>query len=78
MSPAYDVAESHIFYSSANLGNEKIYIQSVLDLSSEKKKIQEENSLIRINGSFKKIIIQKKSFLIMITMESTSSAWKIF
>ena len=44
----------------ANLGNEKIYIQSALDISSEKKKTQEENSLLRINDSFKKIIIQKE------------------
>ena len=44
-------------------GNEKIYIQSALDLSSEKKKEQEENSLLRINDSFKKIIIQKEKII---------------
>ena len=47
----------------ANRGNEKIYIQSALDLSSEKKKAQEENSLLRINDSFKKIIIQKEKII---------------
>lgn len=47
----------------ANRGNEKIYIQSALDLSSEKKKAQEENSLLRINDSFKKIIIQKEKVI---------------
>ncbi len=44
----------------ANQGNEKIYIQSTLDLSSDKKTAQEENSLLRINDSFKKIIVQKE------------------
>lgn len=38
----------------ANLGNEKIYIQSAMNISEEKKKKQEENSLLRINDSFKK------------------------
>lgn len=47
----------------ANLGNEKIYIQSALDLSTEKKKTQEDNSLLRINDSFKKIIIQKEKVI---------------
>ncbi len=44
----------------ANLGNEKIYIQSALNLADEKKKAQEENSLLKINDSFKKVIIQKE------------------
>lgn len=44
----------------ANQGNEKIYIQSTFDLSSDKKTVQEENSLLRINDSFKKIIVQKE------------------
>ena len=44
----------------ANLGNEKIYIQSALNLSDEKKKVQEENSLLKINDSFKKVIVQKE------------------
>ena len=44
----------------ANLGNEKIYIQSALSIADEKKKEQEEKSLLKINDSFKKIIIQKE------------------
>lgn len=44
----------------ANLGNEKIYIQSALTLADEKKKAQEENSLLKINDSFKKVIVQKE------------------
>lgn len=44
----------------ANQGNEKIYIQSALELSSDKKTAQEENSLLRINDSFKKIIVRKE------------------
>ena len=44
----------------ANLGNEKIYIQSALNLADEKKKAQEENSLLKINDSFKKVIVQKE------------------
>lgn len=47
----------------ANLGNEKIYIQSAMNISEEKKKKQEENSLLRINDSFKKIIIQKEKII---------------
>ena len=44
----------------ANLGNEKIYIQSALNLADEKKKAQEENSLLKINDSLKKVIVQKE------------------
>lgn len=44
----------------ANHGNEKIYIQSALNLADEKKKAQEENSLLKINDSFKKVIVQKE------------------
>lgn len=44
----------------ANLGSEKIYIQSALNIADEKKKEQEEKSLLKINDSFKKIIIQKE------------------
>ena len=44
----------------ANLGNEKIYIQSALNIADEKKKEQEEKSLLKINDSFKKIIVQKE------------------
>ena len=47
----------------ANLGNEKIYIQSALNIADEKKKEQEEKSLLKINDSFKKIIIQKEKIV---------------
>lgn len=47
----------------ANLGNEKIYIQSALNLADEKKKAQEENSLLKINDSFKKVIVQKEKLV---------------
>lgn len=47
----------------ANLGNEKIYIQSALNLADEKKKAQEENSLLKINDSFKKVIVQKEKVI---------------
>ena len=43
----------------ANSGSERIYIQSAFDISAKAKKQQEENSLLRINDSFRKIIIQK-------------------
>ena len=44
----------------ANRGNEKIYIQSALSLADEKKRAQEEKSLLRINDGFRKIIVQKE------------------
>lgn len=47
----------------ANLGNDKIYIQSALNLADEKKKAQEENSLLKINDSFKKVIVQKEKIV---------------
>lgn len=34
-----------------------------MNISEEKKKKQEENSLLRINDSFKKIIIQKEKIV---------------
>lgn len=43
----------------ANLGSKRIYIQSALSVSTAEKLAQEENSLLRISDSFKKIIIQK-------------------
>ncbi len=44
----------------ASSGNKKIYLQSALNISGAKKKAQEENSLLRINDSFRKIIVQKE------------------
>lgn len=43
----------------ANKGNNKIYIQSAFSISTNEKKEQEERSLLKINDSFKKIIIVK-------------------
>ena len=41
----------------ANKGNNKIYIQSALEMKTEEKVKQEQKSLININDLFKKIII---------------------
>ena len=43
----------------ANKGNNKIYIQSALSIPDEEKRKQEERPLLKINDSFKKIIIVK-------------------
>ena len=43
----------------ANKGNNKIYIQSAFNIPDEEKLNQEERPLLRINDSFKKIIIVK-------------------
>lgn len=42
-----------------NKGNKKYYIQSALSLQSKEKMEQEQNSLLRIDDTFKKIIITK-------------------
>lgn len=42
-----------------NKGNKKYYIQSALSLQSKEKIEQEQNSLLRIDDTFKKIIITK-------------------
>ena len=41
----------------ANKGNNKIYIQSALEMKSTEKIKQEQKSLINVNDFFKKIII---------------------
>ena len=43
----------------ANLGSKKYYIQSALSIPDREKEIQESRSLIKINDSFKKIIVVK-------------------
>ena len=43
----------------ANKGNNKIYIQSAFNMPSDEKINQEERPLLKINDSFKKIIIVK-------------------
>ena len=41
----------------ANKGNNKIYIQSALEMKTKEKVEQEQKSLINVNDFFKKIII---------------------
>ena len=41
----------------ANIGNNKIYIQSALEMKTEEKVKQEQKSLLNVNDFFKKIII---------------------
>ena len=43
----------------ASKGNNKFYIQSAFHIASDEKREQEERSLLKINDSFKKIIIVK-------------------
>ena len=43
----------------ANKGNNKIYIQSAFSMPNEEKIKQEEQPLLKINDSFKKVIIVK-------------------
>jgi len=43
----------------ANKGNNRIYIQSAFAMPNKEKKKQEERSLLKINDSFKKVIIVK-------------------
>lgn len=44
-------------------GNEKFYIQSAFELSSDEKREQELNSLLRIDDSFQKIVIVKDDIM---------------
>lgn len=44
----------------ANSGDKRYYIQSALELTTEEKWAQEEQSLLHISDSFKKVIIQKQ------------------
>lgn len=43
----------------ANMGSERIYVQSALNISDPEKMSQEKKSLLKIPDSFRKIIIQK-------------------
>ena len=45
----------------ANSGDKRYYIQSALELTTKEKWEQEENSLLNIPDSFKKIIIQRQT-----------------
>ena len=46
-----------------NKGNKKLYIQSAFDIPTIEKEAQEKRSLIKINDSFKKIIIVKNNII---------------
>ena len=43
----------------ANKGNKKYYIQSAYEMPTEEKLQQEKRSLIKVNDSFKKIVVVK-------------------
>lgn len=43
----------------ANMGSQRYYIQSAYELGTPEKLLQEKNSLVHIDDSFKKIIIQR-------------------
>lgn len=43
----------------ANLGSKRYYLQSVFGMPTEEKRIQEKASLVKVNDSFKKIIVVK-------------------
>jgi hypothetical protein len=45
----------------ANMGSRRYYIQSALELSTAEKLAQEKGSLVSVDDSFKKIIIQRNS-----------------
>ena len=47
----------------ANKGNMRYYIQSALSIDDEAKRIQETNSLNRVNDSFKKIVVVKDGII---------------
>ncbi len=47
----------------ANKGNRRYYIQSALSVDDERKRIQETNSLNRVEDSFKKIVVVKDGII---------------
>ena len=47
----------------ANNGSDKLYIQSALSVSDEEKRMQEVNSLKRVNDSFRKIVVIKDNII---------------
>ena len=47
----------------ASKGNKKYYIQSAYEMLTEEKRIKEKRSLIKVNDSFKKIIIIKENIM---------------
>lgn len=55
----------------ANRGSERLYIQSALNLDTREKTTQEQNSLMRIPDSFKRIIVTEGSMPAWHTEEGT-------
>ena len=47
----------------ASNGSDKLYIQSALSVSDEEKRMQEVNSLKRVNDSFRKIVVIKDNII---------------
>ena len=47
----------------ANNGSDRLYIQSALNVSDEEKRMQEVNSLKRVNDSFRKIVVVKDNII---------------
>ena len=47
----------------ANNGSDRLYIQSALTVSDEEKRMQEVNSLKRVNDSFRKIVVVKDNII---------------
>jgi len=47
-----------------NLGSKRYYIQSAFRMENEEKRRQEQSSLLRVNDSFKKIIITGEECLV--------------
>jgi len=47
----------------ANQGSRRYYIQSALTVGYEEKRLQETNSLKRIDDSFKKIVVVKDNII---------------
>ena len=48
----------------ANKGNRRYYIQSAFMLTDEQKRLQEERPLLRVNDSFKKIIVVRDNIIL--------------
>lgn len=47
----------------ASRGSSKYYVQSALNIDSNEKRLQEINSLIRVNDSFRKIVVVKDNII---------------
>lgn len=47
----------------ANKGSKRYYVQSVLSVEDESKRLQEINSLVRVSDSFKKIVVVRDNIM---------------